>query len=49
MRILKSQIPKINNNKRSKSPTWPLLSYQMYLSHDKMALNTCLYNNNIIL
>lgn len=43
MGILKSKIPKINNSESSKSQKWQLLSYTMYLSHDKMALNTHVY------
>lgn len=43
MRIFKSQIPKINNNESSKSQICKILNYPMYLSHDKMALNTQVY------
>lgn len=43
MGIFKSKIPKINNSENSKSQKWQLLSYTMYLSHDKMALNTHVY------
>jgi len=49
MRIFKSQIPKINNNESSKSQMCQILNYPMYLPHDKMALNTRLHNNIIIL